>query len=356
MSSSQKKSLSLRTRLVLLSGAFLFLGVSLGFLFYFMSQWKNDLKQELTNLHNAGHKVTYETMSSSVAFVGFSPAFRFHFENVSYERKGEFLIELPSLTVQIPLVHPEMIHGTFEKGLFKFSNRPYEVTVSGGKVSLNTHSPFSALYAQAETIDVSSEQELLLSFGKSSLGSADHFYTYKQIRRDGTEHTYTNTALSISFKAKTLRFELLQPASGTPFTTILLKLIIVDPIELKEFVRDPQHALQKWRDKNGILELSTCSLNWGDATASWDGTFALDDQLRIEAAGGLSITHVQDFLTHLSKTNTMNKKDMILVNLSLGLLASNKQVYLPFTLQSGTLSIGNFLKLDVPLRIDLRSS
>ncbi len=338
----------LKRRLYVFLVCFFLLVSALIVVFYIMDQWKHHIKEKLTELRHLGHEITYTTFSTSFEFDHLLPGIRFHLENVVLEKKPDFRVEAPSLDVRFSILNPTSTHIQFSQASLETLSLPYKITLRDGLGFFNNSKlVFSTTFG---AIDIHQNQVPLISLHNISCQTKETSFSYAQMSPQGKEVTATHPALALTIKAEGLAIPFLQTANLTPpFTQLHLNLMVIEPEILRNGLSAPAESLMKWRDANGFIEVTHYSLNWDEIQASGDGTVALDDLLRIEGAGGLSVTHLSELLNKLATMNALRTQDTILLNLGLGLMNTQNHIFLPLTLQGGVLSIGSFIKLDVPL-------
>jgi hypothetical protein len=107
--------------------------------------------------------------------------------------------------------------------------------------------------------------------------------------------------------------------------------------------------LVEWRDESGVIEVEKFKVDWGPMDLAFDGTLALDEQLRLLGAGSADIRGLPVLIERLAKRGDIEPSGATIAKLALALLTRPAKdggaavVRLPLTAQNGTLRAGPFV-------------
>jgi hypothetical protein len=107
--------------------------------------------------------------------------------------------------------------------------------------------------------------------------------------------------------------------------------------------------LVEWRDADGVLEVEGLAIDWPPVVVTFDGTLALDEQLRLLGAGTADIRGMSEVLDKLVERGVVKSAEATVAKLALALLTRPAKdgggavVRLPLTAQDGMLRGGPFV-------------
>lgn len=107
--------------------------------------------------------------------------------------------------------------------------------------------------------------------------------------------------------------------------------------------------LVEWRDADGVLEVEGLAIDWPPIDVTFDGTLALDEQLRLLGAGTADIRGLSEMADTLVERGVVKSAEATVAKLALALLTRPAKdgggavVRLPLTAQDGELRGGPFV-------------
>lgn len=111
-------------------------------------------------------------------------------------------------------------------------------------------------------------------------------------------------------------------------------------------------ALPAWRDAGGTVDINPFDLEWGPLTVHGDGTFTLDEMMRLLGAATARITGHQETVAALREARWLNPRQERTARMVLGLLSKEEDgsdvLTVPVTAQDGQLYLGPVSVLPLP--------
>jgi hypothetical protein len=114
---------------------------------------------------------------------------------------------------------------------------------------------------------------------------------------------------------------------------------------------DAASAIRAWRESGGVLEIRHLAVDWEPVLLTGNGTAALDQQYRPEAAFTLKLVGHEAVVDGLVSVGQLRAREAAAIKLTLGLLArpnagsGKNEIQVPVTIQDGKLTI---LKFPIP--------
>lgn len=104
-----------------------------------------------------------------------------------------------------------------------------------------------------------------------------------------------------------------------------------------------------WRDAGGVLDIESLSLDWSPVDIVFNGTLALDEQLRLLGAGNVDIRGLPGLIDKMAGRGELKNSQATIAKLTLALMTRPAKdggapvVRLPLTAQNGRLRAGPFM-------------
>lgn len=103
-----------------------------------------------------------------------------------------------------------------------------------------------------------------------------------------------------------------------------------------------------WRDAGGVLDIESLDIDWPPADIAFNGTLALDEQLRLLGAGSADIRGLPGLIDTMADRGELKNSQVTIAKLALALMTHPAKdggapmVRLPLTAQNGRLRAGPF--------------
>jgi hypothetical protein len=104
-----------------------------------------------------------------------------------------------------------------------------------------------------------------------------------------------------------------------------------------------------WRDAGGVLDIKSLVIDWPPVDIAFNGTLALDEQLRLLGAGNVDIRGLPGLIDKMAGRGELKNSQATIAKLTLALMTRPAKdggapvVRLPLTAQNGRLRAGPFL-------------